>query len=842
MRFNFNNLLDNINIFKSTKENIKEPIKEIASLPVNVFNSIFKRYRLGDYLPYRLYDDKNKLYINNDNSYGAIFECAPRIRMGTNTATAVEEILSKLPDGVFLQFMLFGSKNIVNMVENWRKEHLIREEELLQEMINATAEMYYEKTEKPINKMSNTRIKNYRLIISCKGDNKEQVKIFKNQLRNILESNAFSPEELEANKLKPILYELLNGSHSVRDIPLYDENMALNRQIISPNTKILVKDTCIEFNNKTWISLVPQSLQTYSSIVDFGEKLGDYISKRPEINQFQDNFFVTLSVCKLPKSETNTVKRNHQIISTQQWRRDIFRKFAAAQDESIEILDRIENGKETLFAMDLNILVAGSSFEEAERNAQIVKSYWGKGGEYQAIKLVESLGIHHLNFLASLPMGINEEYLFDTTRKYRSMFPKQIAQYAPLEADFKGSGNNFPLITRRSQFAMFDLFASNKSFNGYVVATSGAGKSVFLQTIAVNSYARGDRVFVLDYDNSFEGLCQAVNAQYVALNPDRPISFNPFSDLEDIKELKDDLFYFSDFIYMLGSNKNEKRAEEEEKLIKTRIQEVLLEIYEEWGNKMEITHIRDRLRQESDNRFQDFATQLGAFCRDGIYGKFFEGPNEFNIQKEFIAVEFKEMSEHPDIRDPIIMMLVYHINQMMYSSRSKRKSRIQIILDEAHRFLGKNPRMDDFIEQAYRRARKYDGSIILATQGFDDIFDPKSGGLSSAGKVIIANSPWKFFLTQTETSINMLIKSGVFNLDEVEENILKSIHTNKGQYSEIFIITPDEYKVPNRLIMNKFFYYVTTTDPKDKAKIAKYKEQGLTHIEAIKQLIKDERE
>ena len=41
-------------------------------------------------------------------------------------------------------------------------------------------------------------------------------------------------------------------------------------------------------------------------------------------------------------------------------------------------------------------------------------------------------------------------------------------------------------------------------------------------------------------------------------------------------------------------------------------------------------------------------------------------------------------------------------------------------------------------------------------------------------------------------------------------------------------------------IMNRFFYYVTTTDPKDKEKIASYKAQGLNHIEAIKKLVREE--
>lgn len=172
----------------------------------------------------------------------------------------------------------------------------------------------------------------------------------------------------------------------------------------------------------------------------------------------------------------------------------------------------------------------------------------------------------------------------------------------------------------------------------------------------------------------------------------------------------------------------------------------------------------------------------------------------------------------------------------MYRSED-RKNRIQIVLDEAHRFLGKNPKMDDFIEQAYRRARKYNGSIILATQGFDDIYNLKTGGLSRAGSVIINNSSWKIFMKQTDTSINMLINSNLFNLSEYEKALLKSITTTKGQYSELLLITPEEIKIPYRLVMDRFFYYLTTTDPKDKAKIKELTDKGLEVGEAIKKII-----
>ena len=820
------------------KENIKKPLNDLISLPVATWNSIFKRYKLSDFLPWAFWDKENEIYINNDNTYGAVFECTPRIRVGASTIEAIEGMLQKLPPNTYLQFMLYGSPNITALVEKWRNSHLVRDEEVLAELINATAETYYKKTKEPITETFNTTIKNFRLIISIKSPSKEEITEYKATLYSLLSANSFSPKALTPKEFKPLLYEIFNINHNIYHIPEYDEYMPLNRQIIASNTEFIVKDTYIQSDNKTWISLVPQSLSKYASLFDFAEKLGDFKIKNPEISQFQDNFIVTTTLRRLPKKVMDKIKMSHSTIATQKWSRAIFRKFAKAQDESIEILDKIE-AKEPLFAMDLNILVAGNDYEDANKKAQVVRNFWDKGGVNKRIHLEEALGIHHLNFIASLPMGVNDEYTFQTTKKYRSMFLKNAAMYAPVEADYKGNGDNFLFITRRSQLAGYDLFVSSQSFNGYVVATSGAGKSVFLQTIALNSYARGDRIFVLDYDNSFYGLTHSIDAQYISLNPNKPISFNPFSEINSLDDVdEEDLAYLSDFIYMIGSNKNETRALEEEKLIKTRIQEILRELIEHYKNQLEITHMKNRLNQENDQRFKDFAIQLGAFCRGGVYSKFFEGKNEFHIEKEFIAVEFKEIGEHPDLRDPLIMILIYHINQLMYSKADQRRNRIQIILDEAHRFLGKNKKMDDFIEQAYRRARKFGGSMIIATQGFDDIYDDK-GGLSRAGKVIIANSPWKFFLKQTETSINLLLKSGVFNFDEVDKKVLRSIHTNLGEYSEIYTITPEELKLPNRLTMNKFFYYLTTTKKEEKDKIMKFVNQGYNYIQAIKKVIEN---
>jgi len=823
------------------KTGVKESLQKITSLPTSVWNACMQRYKFADFLPYMSYDAQKEIYINNDNTYGTVFLCSPRIRMGTSTAVAVEEILNKLPDEMFIQFTLFGSKNVKDTVEYWKAMHLTRanneNSELLRKAIENMSEFYYAKTQAGVSNSMTAKIKNYNLLVSIKAKNKEEVANFKHNLKNILIANHFNPVVCEPELLKPMLWELFNGNHDIRNIPEYDRNCELNRQLITPSTEIVIKDSELSLDKRSYISLALQTLPEEAHISDFGEKLGDYISRALDNNQFKDTFLVTASVCALPKKKTAGVKRNHSLILNQRWSEALFRTFAAAKQESVSILERIDNQKEKLYAFDLNVVVGGDDYEESSLNAHTIISYWNKGGG-KAIILDEALGIHQLNFIASLPMGVNKEYLFDITNKYRSLFPDQISQFIPLEADFKGNIPNLILFSRRAQIAGLDLFVSNSNYNGYLVATSGAGKSVLLNMLSFNSYARGDRVFIIDQDNSFSKLCETIDGQYLALDPLKPISFNPFSGLnsEDTNSFLDDLNYLSDLIYMLGSSKNQDRAEEDEKLVKAKIQQIMEELFAKKGNAMEVSDIRDELAKIEDMRFKDFSDQLRPFCKEGIYGKYFNGPCEFNIKKEFIVTEFKGLEGHNELRDPLIMLLIYHINQLMYAS-SSRKSRIQIIIDEAHRFLGKNPKMDDFIEQAYRRARKYDASVIIATQGFDDIYNAKDGGLSRAGTVIVNNSAYKIFMKQTETSVNMLFKSEVFNLSEVDKEILRSISTLKGEYSELFLMTPDDVKLPYRLVMDKYFYYLTTTDPKDKAKIQELVEQGISLGEAIEFLI-----
>ncbi|MFA5462424.1 MAG: TraC family protein, partial [Sulfurimonas sp.] len=76
---------------------------KINSLPVETFNNLHEKYSFSNYLPYSTYDSEEEFYHHNDGSIGFCCEVIPRRKASGATASAMNEILSKMPSGLFMQ-------------------------------------------------------------------------------------------------------------------------------------------------------------------------------------------------------------------------------------------------------------------------------------------------------------------------------------------------------------------------------------------------------------------------------------------------------------------------------------------------------------------------------------------------------------------------------------------------------------------------------------------------------------------------------------------------------------------------------------------------------------------
>lgn len=176
----------------------------------------------------------------------------------------------------------------------------------------------------------------------------------------------------------------------------------------------------------------------------------------------------------------------------------------------------------------------------------------------------------------------------------------------------------------------------------------------------------------------------------------------------------------------------------------------------------------------------------------------------------------------------VLLSLVYQIQQDML----KKDRQKLILIDEAWDMLtGGNT--TNFIETGYRRFRKYGGSCCTITQSVNDFY-----GIP-AGVAIIENSDYFFMLRQRPESIEALKKSQRLSLSEGLYDLLRSVHTDVGNYSEVFAYTPDGITI-GRLIVERFTQLMYTTKAEEFMRIKFYQEQGQNLKDAIFSVIAEE--
>jgi conjugal transfer ATP-binding protein TraC len=395
-----------------------------------------------------------------------------------------------------------------------------------------------------------------------------------------------------------------------------------------------------------------------------------------------------------------------------------------------------------------------------------------------------------------------------------------------------------------------DLFANKAGgFNAFCVGMTGAGKSVWLQWIALNYFLSGNKIWIIDIGGSYQKLCEIFGGQYIDFKRNSGMSVNPFTDIVDTiesngnkisgEELLDEYLEFLTSLYLLmGLPKEITLSEQLEKLMKGYLIEAITTSYKKFKNESEVDTVVAELvvinKQEEDPRLSDFIKHLAVFKKGNIYGSFLNGKSNVTFRSKMTVLEAGELESTPDLLNVILMVLTYQISKEIYLKKNKDvDERNIVIMDEAHKFLGSSPHIDLFIEQAYRRFRKDGASMILGTQGFEDLYGGNE--ISKVGRVIIENSYWNFFLMQKSTSREKIKKSGYFNLSQYEEALMDTTEPADGEYGEVLILS-DKITTKGRIVLDDFLKVMLFTNAEMRIRINQMVASGMTYLEAVNRL------
>ena len=114
-------------------------------------------------------------------------------------------------------------------------------------------------------------------------------------------------------------------------------------------------------------------------------------------------------------------------------------------------------------------------------------------------------------------------------------------------------------------------------------------------------------------------------------------------------------------------------------------------------------------------------------------------------------LELEELKGRRHLQQVVLLQLIYRIQQEMYlGARNRRKL---VIIDEAWDLLREGSAAS-FIENGYRRFRKYGGAAVTVTQSVNDLYS------SDIGRAIVENSAGMFLLGQKAETISALERNG----------------------------------------------------------------------------------
>ena len=451
----------------------------------------------------------------------------------------------------------------------------------------------------------------------------------------------------------------------------------------------------------------------------------------------------------------------------------------AAITDAEEIRDKLQVGEEKFFRLGFYFTIYGFSVEELDFISRKVENMLGQ----QLVFSKPATSQQEQAFASNVPQ------MYDLLQVRRNMSTGALSTSFPFtSADLsQDNGILYGVNMHNSGLVIFDRF-SLENGNSTVFAKSGAGKSFAVKLEALRSLMFGTEIFIVDPDNEYEKMCDAVGGAYIHLSLNSPTRINPFDlpEIVDTEEadnaLRGNLITLHGLLrLMMGgaqsqivggtvTNANMLTPTEEADL-----DAALIETYAKAGITNDpLTHrsipptivdLYDTLLHMGGTG-PSLAQRLRKYTT-GTFSGIFSQQSNININNPMAVFSIRDLED--ELR-PVAMYIV--LNYIWNKTKIEKKKRI-LIIDEAWQLM-KYEDSANFIYSLSKRARKYNLGITTITQDVEDFMG------SRMGRAVVANSSMQLLLKQSPSAIDVL--ADVFKLTSEEKKRLSSFPVGQGLF------------------------------------------------------------
>ncbi|HEX6462246.1 MAG TPA: DUF87 domain-containing protein [Candidatus Saccharimonadales bacterium] len=485
---------------------------------------------------------------------------------------------------------------------------------------------------------------------------------------------------------------------------------------------------------------------------------------------------------------------------------------AAIQDAE-ELRDQLQVGAERFFRYGLYLTVYADSLDELQFVQHKLETMLGQQLVFS--KVATSQQEQGLN--STLPQ------MTDQLQIRRNMNTGALSTSFPFtSADLtQEKGILYGINMHNNGLVIFDRF-SLENANMVVFAKSGAGKSYTVKLEALRSMMMGAEVIIVDPENEYQRLCEAVGGSYIRLSLSSDTRINPFDlprviDSDDAEDaLRANLITLHGLLRLMmggaqlaasGSYMPALSPVEEADL-----DQALIDTYARAGITSDpLTHnsqpptINDLY--ETLLHMGGSGPQLAQRLRkytSGTFAGIFSQQSNVNVNNQMVVFNIRDLED--ELR-PVAMYII--LSYIWNKTRSDQRKRL-LLVDEAWQLM-KYDDSANFLFSLAKRARKYYLGLTTITQDVEDFMGSKMG------RAIVANASMQILLKQSTSAVDVLAE--IFKLTDEEKKRLAQFPVGQG------LFFAGQSHVHMQIIASQTEHSLITTNPQQIKQIEQIAQQ-----------------
>jgi len=462
----------------------------------------------------------------------------------------------------------------------------------------------------------------------------------------------------------------------------------------------------------------------------------------------------------------------------------------AKLDDARVLQEQLVKGIERFYEFSFYITIPAASEDELNNITRRVESTLG------SLLIVAKHATLDMQkgFLSTVPFGVDRLAItrnMDTT-SLATTFPFTTAE---LSSD---KGILYGINSQNESFIIFDRFSLENS-NMTVFATSGAGKSFFVKLESLRSLMLGTEVLIIDPENEYKVLAEAVGGEYINFSFSSPAHINPF-DLAQVYEQGENqlglkiLSLHSLFKVIMGELNASQEALLDAALVAAyRAKGITQDPETQTKEPPLMEDLYKALIGKETTDAMDLAARLEKFVK-GSYVGIFDKQTNINLNNPFTVFSVRDLQ---DALRPIAMFIIL---DYIWTKIRKDVRRRLLVVDEAWHMM-KYQDSAQFMWSIAKRARKYYLGLTTITQDVEDFLS------QDIGKAIVTNSAMRVLFKQSPAAIDTV--SNVFYLSQGERQLLLAAGVGEG------ILFAGPHHAPIRVVASEEEYQFVTTKPQD---------------------------